>query len=211
MRHFPVARDGLSYLLVLALVTLGGFLWNPWAGLLGLLLLAFVAFFFRDPERSAPEGEVVVSPADGRVMSVSRLYEPRYLKGDATVVTIFLSIFNVHMNRAPIAGRVGYREYVPGKYLVAYAEKASEINERNYLGLETESGKRFLVVQIAGLVARRIVCWPQVGDPLAKGERFGLIKFGSCTQVYLPPDAEITVKPGDTVRGGLTVIGRSRP
>ncbi|MHB9146247.1 MAG: phosphatidylserine decarboxylase family protein [Symbiobacteriia bacterium] len=210
MRHLPIAREGLPYLLVLALVTLLAFAWTAWAGIVGLALLGFVAFFFRDPEREVPQNDVLVAPADGRVMSVSRAYEPRYLQGEAQVVTIFLSIFNVHINRAPVAGRVAYREYVPGKYLVAYAEKASEINERNYLGLESVNGLRYLVVQIAGLVARRIVCWPQVGDQLATGERFGLIKFGSCTQVYLPATAEVTVRPGDTVRGGLTVIGRNR-
>lgn len=211
MRRLPIAREGLPYLLALGLLTLAGYLFSPWWALPGLVLFAFVAFFFRDPERAVPEGDVLVAPADGRVMTVTRLYEPRFIKGEATVVTIFLSIFNVHLNRAPAAGRVAYREYVPGKYLVAYAEKASEINERNYLGIESESGGRYLVVQIAGLVARRIICWPKPGDRLQKGERFGLIKFGSCTQVYLPADAEVTIQPGETVRGGLTVIGRNKP
>lgn len=208
MQRSPIVREGIPYVLVLAAFTLLALFWNLWLGLPALLLTGFVAFFFRDPERTTPTGAVVVSPADGRVMSVTRLREPRFLQGDATVVTIFLSIFDVHLNRAPVAGRVAYREYVPGKYLVAYADKASEINERNYLGLETEGGWRVLVVQIAGLVARRIVCWPKVGDSLRTGERFGLIKFGSCTQVYVPPSVEVTVRPGETVRGGLTVIGR---
>ncbi len=208
MQRSPIVREGVPYVLVLALITLLAFWWNLWLGLFVLALTAFVAFFFRNPERAIPSGEVVVSPADGRVMSVVRVYEPRFLGGEATVVTIFLSIFDVHLNRAPIAGRVAYQEYVPGKYLVAYAEKASEINERNYLGLESEGGRRVLVVQVAGLVARRIVCWSKVGDTLRTGERFGLIKFGSCTQVYLPPDVLVTVRPGETVRGGLSVIGR---
>lgn len=208
MRRWPIAREGFPYLLALAVLSLLGFWLSPWLGVLALLLLGFVAFFFRDPERDVPAGQVVVAPADGRVMSVTRVYEPRFLKGEATVVTIFLSLFNVHINRAPLAGRVAYQEYVPGKYLVAYAEKASEINERNYLGLETEDGHKVLVVQIAGLVARRIVWWPKPGDQLATGERFGLIRFGSCTQVYLPPGMEVTAVPGQTVRGGLTVIGR---
>ena len=208
MQRSPIVREGVPYVLVLALITLLAFWWNLWLGLFVLALTAFVAFFFRNPERAIPSGEVVVSPADGRVMSVAQVYEPRFLGGEATVVTIFLSIFDVHLNRAPIAGRVAYQEYVPGKYLVAYAEKASEINERNYLGLESEGGRRVLVVQVAGLVARRIVCWSKVGDTLRTGERFGLIKFGSCTQVYLPPDVLVTVRPGETVRGGLSVIGR---
>ena len=208
MQRSPIVREGVPYVLALALITLLAFWWNLWLGLFVLALTAFVAFFFRNPERAIPSGEVVVSPADGRVMSVVRVYEPRFLGGEATVVTIFLSIFDVHLNRAPIAGRVAYQEYVPGKYLVAYAEKASEINERNYLGLESEGGRRVLVVQVAGLVARRIVCWSKVGDTLRTGERFGLIKFGSCTQVYLPPDVLVTVRPGETVRGGLSVIGR---
>lgn len=210
MRRWPIAREGFPYLLLLALANLLGFWLSPWLGGLGLLLFAFVAFFFRDPERAVPPGQVVVAPADGRVMSVTRVHEPRFIQGEATVVTIFLSLFNVHINRAPVGGRVAYLQYVPGKYLMAYADKASEINERNYLGLETDDGRRVLVAQIAGLVARRIVSWPKLGDRLATGERFGLIKFGSSTQVYLPVDAEVTVRPGQTVRGGLTVIGRMR-
>ncbi|MGE5590025.1 MAG: phosphatidylserine decarboxylase, partial [Bacillota bacterium] len=149
MQRSPIVREGMPYVLGLAVFSLPAFFWNLWLGLVALLLTGFVAFFFRDPERPIPTGQVVVSPADGRVMSVARLHEPRFIGGEATVVTIFLSIFNVHLNRAPVAGRVAYHEYVPGKYLVAYADKASEINERNYLGLETEGGRRVLVVQIA--------------------------------------------------------------
>ena len=203
-----IAKEGYPFILVLAIAAVGAYLYLPPLSALFLFLMGFVAFFFRDPERPVPtDPRAAVSPADGRVMYVKKVTEDRFLKGEATLVSIFLSITDVHINRSPIEGAVKYREYVPGKYIVAYAEKASEINERNYLGLEKD-GLKVLVCQIAGLVARRIVCWAGEGSYLQKGERFGLIKFGSCTQVYLPPEVEVTVKPGDVVRGGISIIGR---
>lgn len=208
MSRFPIAREGFPFILGAALLTLVTVWLAGWWAVLPGLLLAFVTFFFRDPERQVPSGEdTLVSPADGRVMWVKRVYESRYLQSEATLVSIFLSPADVHLNRAPLAGRVEYVDYVPGKYLVAYADKASEINERNYIGINSGRHK-VLVVQIAGLVARRIVCWPKVGDWLEKGQRFGLIKFGSCTQVYLPPGMEATVVAGQRVVGGSTVVGR---
>lgn len=208
MKRPIIAKEGYPFILVLAIAAVGSYLYLPPLSLLFLALMAFVAFFFRDPERTVPaDPQAVVSPADGRVMYVKKVAENRFIKGEATLVSIFLSITDVHINRSPVEGTVKYREYVPGKYIVAYADKASEINERNYVGLEKD-GLKVLVCQIAGLVARRIVCWAGEGSYLQKGERFGLIRFGSCTQVYLPGDVEITVKPGDIVRGGITIIGR---
>lgn len=207
-RRLPVAREGYPFVLVplgLAIVS-----WSviPWLGWVFFLLAGFSAYFFRDPERTAPPGgDALVSPADGRVMQVKQVREERFLKSPATVVSIFLSLADVHVNRAPMAGTVAYQEYVPGRYVVAFADKASEINERNYVGID--SGQhRVLVCQIAGLVARRIVCHSRPGDWLEKGERFGLIRFGSSTQVFMPPGMVATVKPGDRVVGGVTVIGR---
>lgn len=207
--RLPLAREGWPFLIAVAALGVAAFWWRPWAGLPFLLLLLFFAWFFRDPERVVPDGaDTFVSPADGKVMSVRTVHEPRFLQSEATLVTIFLNVTDVHVNRVPAAGVVRYLEYVPGKYVVAFADKAAEINERNYIGLETDYG-RLLVCQIAGFVARRIVCWRGPGDRLAKGERFGLIKFGSCLQVWLPPGVAAAVQPGERVQAGVTVIGRA--
>lgn len=208
-RRIPLARESWPYLITVAALAAIAFWWRPWASIPFVILLGFFAWFFRDPERNVPaDPGTLVSPADGKVMSVMPVHEYRYLQSEATVVTIFLNVTDVHVNRVPAAGIVRYLEYVPGKYMVAFADKAAEINERNYIGLETDVG-RVLICQIAGFVARRIVCWRGPGDRLAKGERFGLIKFGSCVQVWLPPGVIATVQPGDRVQAGLTVIGRT--
>lgn len=203
-----VIREGLPILggLVAAIAFL---LWVlPWAAPLPVALLAFTLWFFRDPDREVAgrEGEVV-SPADGTVLSVSEVVEPRHLNGRAVCVRIFLSLFDVHVNRAPVAGQVVYRDYVRGGFAPAFSAEVGEHNERSYVGLMA-GPHRVLVVQIAGRVARRIVTWPEIGDRLARGQRFGLIKFGSCTQVYLPAGSTLTVQPGDKVRAALSVIGR---
>lgn len=203
-----IAREGWPYLLVLGLLAAILIFVNPWLALVPAVLFGFVGFFFRDPERPIPSGEEkVVSPADGRIMYVREVQEDRFIKDRAVLVSIFLSVFDVHINRAPVGGTVAYQQYVPGKFVAAWADKVEEINERNYIGLDTPRG-RVLVAQIAGLIARRIVWWVKPGDSLARGERFGLIKFGSCTQVYLPLGTEILVKAGERVKGGETVIGR---
>lgn len=208
MKRPPIAREGWVYLFTLALAALILYFVSPWVALVPVLLLLFVGYFFRDPERPIPTGDrQVVSPADGRVMYVREIDEPRFLGGKALQVSIFLSVFNVHINRSPVAGRVAYKEYVPGRFEAAWVDKVEEINERSYIGLE-HGAHKVLVAQIAGLVARRILTWPKVGDQLERGERFGLIKFGSCTQVYLPLGSEVLVKAGDRVVGGTTLIGR---
>ncbi|MDN5294369.1 MAG: phosphatidylserine decarboxylase [Eubacteriales bacterium] len=205
---FPITRDAFPYLLVLLLLAgIFYFIFLP-LSIFFLILAGFVAFFFRNPRRTIPGDEsLIVSPADGTVMEVSRVYEDSFLKGEAWKVSIFLSLFNVHLNRSPIAGEVKFRAYRPGKFLPAFKSHASEINEKNFVGIEKD-GLRVLVTQITGLIARRIVCWVETGDRLEKGQLFGLIKFGSCTEIFLPLDVEITVKPKDKVKGGETVIGR---
>lgn len=207
-----IAREGYPFVFVMLLLTIVGLTLHWTVSLIPALALIFMLWFFRDPERVLP-GEVrqdprtVVAPADGRVMFVREVEEPRFIKGRAVMVSIFLSVFDVHINRAPIAGKVTYRDYVRGRFLAAWDESVGEVNERSYIGIQ---GRRFrvLVSQVAGLVARRIVTWPQVGDTLELGERFGLIRFGSCTQVWLPIGSEVLVKPGDRVQGGRTVLGR---
>ncbi|MBY6274665.1 phosphatidylserine decarboxylase family protein [Symbiobacterium thermophilum] len=209
MRRPIIAREGWPFVgALVALAVLALFVhWALGAVLAGLAL--FVMWFFRDPERPIPrEDGLVVSPADGRVMFVREVEEPRFVGGRALLVSIFLSVFDVHINRSPVAGEVTYREYVPGKFLAAWDDTVGEVNERAYLGLVTDGGHRVLVSQVAGLLARRIVTWPAVGDRLDRGQRFGLIRFGSCTQVWLPADSEVLVRPGDRVVAGQTVIGR---
>lgn len=203
-----IAREGWVFIAIFAgLTVIVGFLhWLP--ALFFGLLLALTVWFFRDPERSiSSEERIVVSPADGRVMWVREEEEARFLGEKAVMVSIFLSVFDVHINRAPVEGKVVYRDYVPGKFVAAWDDQVGEINERSYVGLE--HGKhRVLVSQVAGLIARRILTWPKVGDRLARGERFGLIRFGSCTQIWLPAGSAVNVKPGDRVKGGETIIGR---
>lgn len=183
----------------------------PWSAVIPFIFILFTLYFFRNPERISEAGEnEILSPADGVVLTVEEVMEDRYIKGPAVKVSIFLNIFNVHVNRTPLAGRVEYVHYQPGQFLPAFKGHASQINERNYVGIRSleHPAWNFLVVQITGFVARRIVCWVKTGDDLQKGQRFGLIKFGSCTEVYLPRGAEISVAKGDKVRGGETIIGR---
>ncbi len=205
----PVAREGAPFILVpLALAAaagaLGGFGVLPTAAAVPpALLAAFAAFFFRDPERTPPPGEErVVAPADGRVTTVEESDDPAE---PGRRVSIFLSIFSVHVNRAPTAGRVLAVRYRPGEFRAAFRGDASERNERNEIRLECRGG-RLRIRQIAGVVARRIVCRASAGDFLGRGERFGLIRFGSRTEVLLPPNCRPTVRAGDRVRGGETVI-----
>jgi len=205
---FPIASPGWMYLAVLAAVT-GLFYWSykPASAVTASLFL-FTAYFFRNPKRVIPrDHKAILSPADGVVMSVSSVTEDKFLGGQAQKVSIFLSVFNVHVNRSPVAGQVKYVHYVPGKFLPAFKSHASEINERNYVGIES-AGFKVLVCQITGFIARRIVCYAKAGWSLDQGQLFGMIKFGSCTEVYVPEGVEILVSPGDSVKGGETIIGR---
>ncbi len=178
----------------------------PWFSLLLWFIFLGLLYFFRDPDRTTPAGdEVIVSPADGKVIEISEVFEGRFLKGPSKRISVFMSLLDVHVNRAPLDGKVIYKDYVPGAKKVAFAPKTSEINERSYLGL---SGRiPVLLVQIAGFIARRIVTYPQEGDFLRKGERFGIIKLGSRVDLYLPPDVILLVREGDKVKAGETVLG----
>jgi phosphatidylserine decarboxylase len=170
--------------------------------------VAFCLWFFRDPERRVPDDpRVLVSPADGKVIDVSTVQEQTFLQAPATKISIFMSPLDVHVNRSPLDGRIARLQHTPGKFHAAWDDKASLDNERNAMVLE-EGGRRFLVVQIAGALARRIVCRRAVGDRLARGERYGLIMFGSRVDVYLPPDVAPTVRPGDRVTAGASALAR---
>jgi len=171
-----------------------------------LALFIFTLNFFRDPKRATPQGEnLVIAPADGTVVVIKDVHEDEYLKADAVQISIFMSPLNVHVNRYPINGTVGYFRHIPGEYLVAYEEKSSLRNERTHIGVENEKLKIFFK-QIAGFVARRIVAPINVGDKAIAGERFGMIKFGSRVDVIMPKNVEVQVKVGDKTVAGETVV-----
>ncbi len=204
----PVAGEGYPFILAAAALTaVIWFISGGWPFYLLLLVTLFIVSFFRDPERDIPEDPAtIVSPADGRVIKVERVTEEGFLKDEALKVSVFMNVFNVHVNRAPVSGRVERVEYHPGKFFNAEFDKASVHNERNILFVEGEKG-RMVVTQIAGLVARRIVCRVGVGTELKRGERFGIIMFGSRVDLLLPKGSKVTVKVGDRVKAGSSVIG----
>jgi len=208
VKQYPISRDAWFYLAILAfLAVLAYWVW-PWLVILPGILFLFITYFFRNPERDIQTDEfMLVSPADGVVMDVERVFEDQFLNGESIRVRIFLSIFNVHVNRSPMAGEVVFRAYRPGQMIPAFKSHASELNEKNYVGIQNEH-LEILVTQVTGFIARRIVCWVNKGDKVGKGERFGLIKFGSCSEIFVPTNVEIMVSPGDKVRGGVSVIGR---
>jgi len=182
--------------------------WKLASGVLGLATLA-VAGFFRDPNRNVPNGEgLVVSPADGKVVSVAEISGASPFPDAATRVSIFLSPLDVHINRIPVGGRIDEVNYKHGKFIAAYKDDASEMNEQNTLKVMDENLRSFGVVQIAGVVARRIVCWIKPGDVLRRGERFGLIMFGSRTDLYLPKGCKLEIGEGQRVKGGETIVAR---
>jgi len=201
-----IVKESIPYIVVPVLLAAAAAVLGFWYVAAFLFLVAlFMAFFFRDPKREPPsDPDVVVSPADGKVTRIG----PASATADSpTVVSIFLSPFDVHINRSPIPGKIVDVLYSPGKFLMATNEKASLVNEQNALTIQ---GEKITVVckQIAGILARRIVCWKARGDSLRLGERFGMIKFSSRTDVLLPANVKVTVKEGQRVRGGTTVIGR---
>jgi phosphatidylserine decarboxylase len=207
--QWPIAKEGLPFLIPVVLLTviLGIMGWRVWMSL-GILFSLFVAYFFRNPRREIPNlRNIILSPADGRIVHVGECEEGRFLKEKALKVSIFMSLFDVHLNRAPISGKVLERNYLPGRFLVASVEKSSLLNEQNAVILETEDRKKILLIQIAGFVARRIVCYAKTGDTLRKGEIFGLIRFGSRVDLYLPPAVKPIVRVGQHVKGGESIIG----
>lgn len=206
----PMHPEGRKFVAIFAAIAVVLYLvWEP-LGWIGLGLTVWCYYFFRDPERSTPEREgIMVSPADGIVSLLEPAVPPAELGlGEAPMVriSVFMSVFNCHVNRLPTAGVVDKVAYRPGKFLNASLDKASEDNERNGLAVTMEDGRRYGLVQIAGLVARRILCWTKDGDRLARGERFGLIRFGSRLDIYLPEGVTPTVRIGQTMVAGETVI-----
>lgn len=205
----PIARQGAPYIAgSLVLVLVFGIWGNAAALALALLLAVFITAFFRDPERIPPDEKgVILAPADGRVLLVEPLTDREAEPGAGVKLGIFMSVFNCHVNRIPVTGVIMDRQYRAGRFFAAHRERAARQNEQNALRLQIEGGGEVQVIQIAGLIARRIVCWAEKGDRLRAGERFGLIQFGSRVDLHLPPGSRIIVKRGDRVKAGLSILG----
>ncbi len=205
-----MAKEGLPFVLIgCALTGLSLLFGLFYLTIIGFVFTLFTVFFFRDPDReNAVPINAVLPPADGRIIRIRDLEDPNNpLNEPAKEISIFMSIFNVHVNRIPIGGTIVDIAYFPGKFFSANLDKASEQNERNRITLQTPDSRRIVFIQIAGLIARRIVCWVKTGDRLRTGQRFGLIRFGSRLDVYLPFDAQITARLHQKVKAGKTIIG----
>jgi phosphatidylserine decarboxylase len=208
------AREGLLFIGIAAVVAMGGFgfaiarrSWGLWLAAFVLLLLAlWVAYFFRDPERTGERGpRLVVSPADGKLIMITEVDEPSFIGGRAVRLSIFMNVFNVHVNRYPVDGVVKYVHYNKGKFFNAAAEKSSLENEQMSVGIET-SRHRVVVRQIAGLIARRIVTYSKLGETVKQGDRMGIIRFGSRVDVFLPVASSVRAKVGDITVAGVTIL-----
>ncbi len=207
-KGIPVAKEGIPFIVIGGLLTLG--VWSivgVWSTCLLGSLTVFVTWFFRNPARTIPPGEnIIVSPGDGMVVAVEQEFEHRYLKEQSIRISIFLNVFDVHINRMPVGGSVEDIVYQPGKFMMANSPEASSGNEQNAVMLRRPDGVKVLCVQIAGLIARRIVSWVMPGEQVEKGERFGLIRFGSRMDVYLPESSTIRVQVGSKVKGGSSIL-----
>jgi len=211
--NYPLlAREGRWHIVLSAGAAVAvHFLAGPWWAAPFWVILVFNLQFFRDPPRRIPDAPgAVICPADGRVIKLDEVEDP-YLKRPARRVSVFMNVFNVHSNRSPVAGKVMERWYSAGKFINAALDKASLDNERNALWIKTDDGRDVVVVQVAGLIARRILCYVQPGSNIARGERYGFIRFGSRVDVYLPLDAQFEVSLGDKVKGATDVIARLAP
>jgi phosphatidylserine decarboxylase len=204
-----IVKEGIPFIIppgAAAIITFfAGFVW---VALLLFLLTLFVVWFFRNPERTIPENPFqLISPADGKVIRIEETSREGHSDRSFLKISIFMNVFSVHVNRIPCSGQVVSIRYIPGKFLSANLDKASALNEKNTVLIRTNDGREIMVVQIAGLIARRIVCWMKEGMKVKKGERFGLIRFGSRVEVLLPLGSTSLVKTGDKVRAGETPIG----
>jgi len=211
--NYPIlAREGRWHIALAAgaALVVHYFAGSAWAAPFWIVLV-FILQFFRDPPRRVPDApDAVICPADGKVIALGEVEDP-YLKRPARRVSVFMNVFNVHSNRSPVAGKIMERWYRPGKFVNAALDKASLDNERNALWIRTDQGQDVVVVQVAGLIARRILCYVQPGERIARGERYGFIRFGSRVDVYLPLEARFEVSLGDSVKGAADVIARLAP
>ena len=206
-----IIREGYYFAGVALFIALFvGILLSPYAAIPFAVLACYCIYFFRNPERKIPVDEsLIVSPADGTVQDIVSVNYDDFVKSSCTKIIIFLSVFDVHVNRSPIAGEIKVQKYVCGRFRPAYKDSVGFENERHLIGIENEK-LRVTVTQIAGILARRIVSWVTLDDKLEKGELYGLIRFGSCTEIVVPDNVEVLVTKGEKVRGGETVIGKIR-
>ena len=204
-----IAHEGYPFIIFSLVVTVFvAFLGLCWLIISFVFITFFIVWFFRNPERSFQDEEkVLISPADGKIIKIENVEVNGTISGRFKKISIFMNVFNVHVNRAPYSGKIEAINYHEGKFFSANLDKASQDNERNEIMIRTEDGRRVWMVQIAGLIARRIVCWVNVGDTIKKGERCGLIRFGSRVDVYLPEDSIISVQLKEKVKAGHTSLG----
>ena len=206
----PIHPKGKSIIFVAFLLTLFLFWLSDFTGFIGLVLLAFCTYFFRNPDRVCPQSEgVILSTGDGVVSNISTEKAPEELEmGDEEYqkISIFLNVFNVHVNRVPVAGKIVKQHYIPGKFLNADLDKASKYNERNLMVVENPEGEKIIFSQIAGFVARRIICSTKQGDEVEQGERYGIIRFGSRCDIFVPKHYDLTVAKGQIAIGGETIL-----
>lgn len=209
-----IRREGTPFILIFGVITLAFFSVAQWLGWIGLIVTAWCVYFFRDPDRVTPtDPKLVISPADGVIQAVVEALPPRELGMEERPlkrVSVFMNVFDCHVNRSPVSGTIVAFAYRAGRFFNASLDKASEENERRAMRLKTPDGQELAVVQIAGLIARRIVCWTFDGQKLAAGERYGMIRFGSRVDVYLPDDSRVLVIPGQRATAGETVIAELR-
>ncbi len=208
--ELPIAQEGFPFILFCAFTTLVcAVLGFQAAGIAGLVVTAFVTWFFRDPSRIQPEdSDAVVSPADGKVIIVDEIFDDRFLQQQVIKISIFMNVFNVHVNRIPFPGTVQQVLLKAGKFYSADKKKAALHNEYCAMIIATPSGSQYGVVQVAGLIARRIICWTEKGDQVKTGQRYGLIRFGSRVDLYLPLETTVEVKTGQAVKAGETILAR---
>lgn len=211
MNHYPhpvIAREGWPFLAITLILAIAATVWCAAWSIPMWIIFIFVLQFFRDPAREIPQqAGAVLSPCDGRVIKVERAQDP-YGQRDAILVSVFMNVFNVHSNRSPADGTIQKVQYFPGKFVNADLDKASLENERNAIVLSTDEGQTITFVQVAGLIARRILCYVKVGDILSRGQRYGFIRFGSRVDVYLPLSANVKVSIGDKVSATTTILAQ---
>lgn len=202
------ATEGYPFIIVFSIISLAAYLFaGPFLAIVPVALTLFMFYFFRDPDRNIPSAEnIFVSPADGKIILIREVFENEYLHANTKELSIFMSPLNVHVNRSPCEGIVKMTKHSPGKFIAAYKDDASLINENIAMVLETRNDGHILVRQVAGFIARRAVCRVKVGDYLQRGQRYGIIKFSSRLDVYLPASADIKVELGDTVKAGETIL-----
>jgi phosphatidylserine decarboxylase len=212
--RIPIAREGYPFIAFMALTTLvtaitgGDNIFFQAASAVFLILTGFVLYFFRDPERVTPEAaDALISPADGKIIIIEKIFDEKFLKKEVYKVSIFMNVFNVHVNRVPLTGKVLKVQYSPGAFFSADSNRGALENEYCAITMENEKQQQFTMVQVAGLIARRIVCWAVKDDTLARGERFGLIRFGSRVDLYLPEHIQLEISKGQKVKAGETILG----